>query len=153
MRWILILGYQQWKSWMCLFDLLFERFVLIGSQPFSLYCKSQSRRVFWLLIDSLRIQLFRQTSLVNSALRGTSSCVTSFSEVLVTLLQLWFRNWFSTQWICHANLILSYFYHQRLRCNQFSVPEFDYYPSTFSNKGWFLFPIVLILYQFWWFNT
>jgi hypothetical protein len=83
MRWILILGYQQWKSWTCLFDLLTTLcWLVINIFP----CESEPRRVSCLLIDSfIIIQLFWQRSLVASALGVTSFCVTLFYRIVGNL--------------------------------------------------------------------
>ena len=43
--------------------------------------------------------------------------------------------------------------HKWKRCNRLSVPEFDYWTSTFLNIGGFVFPIDLMLYHMWWFNS
>jgi hypothetical protein len=152
MRWILILGYQQWKSWMCLFDLLTTLCWLVTNLiPCVLWVTI--RRVSCLLVDSFRIQLFWQRSLVVSALRVTSFCVTSFyrtvGNLTPTLAQSFIFDSMDLLMQISFRIIVD---HKRLCCNRLSVPELVY-TSTLLNKCWFVFPIFFMLHQLLWFDT
>jgi len=89
MRWIRILGYQQWQSWMCLFNLLTTfRWLVTNLFP----CESQPREVSCFLVDSLRIQFFWQRSLVTSKVKVTSFFVTSFYRSICNLTPFLVQN-------------------------------------------------------------
>jgi hypothetical protein len=123
MRWTLILGYQQWKRWICLFDLLRTLCWLVTNLiPCVLWVTI--RRVSCLLVDSFRIQWFWQRSLVTSELKVTSFRVTwvcrSVGNLTPTLVQNLIFDSMNLLMQISFRVIVD---HKRLCCNRLSVPE------------------------------
>jgi hypothetical protein len=149
MRWILILGYQQWKSWICLFDLLITLCWLVTNLiPCVLWVTTTT--------DLLLVGWFIQNPilLTSGELRVTSFRVNWFYRSIGNLTPTLVQNLiFDSMDLLMQISFLVIVDHKRSRCNRLSVPEFDYYTSTFLNKGWFVYLIDLMMHQMWWFST
>ena len=154
MRWTLILGYHQWKSWICQFDLLKTLFWLVTNL---IHCVLwvTIRRVSCMLVDSFRIQWFWQRSLVTSELKVTSFRVTWFCRSVGNLTPTLVQNFiFNPMDLLMRISFRVIFDHKRLRCNRLSVfLIWLLHIALFWTWVGSCFPMVLMLHQLWWFNT
>jgi len=93
-------------SWMRLFDLMIFLCELVTN---FFPCVSQLRRVSCVLVDSSRVQLFWQSSLVTSELRLTTFCVTPCYRIVGDLTPILVHNFIfnSMDLPCESHRVIS----------------------------------------------